>query len=262
MTESLGLLIIVGEGLPRRESKRNSQRNKERKLMEPVGLDVYGTLVDPLSIADALRETADVRAGAAATLWRQKQVEYAFRRAAMRTFVPFEVCAQQALDFVVAKLAIPLSLAGRERVLESLRRLPAYPDVRGGLLRMRAEDRPCVAFSNGSTDVLRETLEAAGLLELLDDVVSVAEVGTLKPDPVVYRHLAARLDTDARNVWLVSGNGWDVLGAKSAGLRGAWLDRSGQEVFDPWGVSPDIAGRDLQEVAERISQASEPHADG
>jgi 2-haloacid dehalogenase len=229
--------------------------------MQPVALDVYGTLVDPLSISDALRETAGFRAEAAATLWRQKQVEYAFRRAAMRTFVPFEVCAAQALDFVVAKLAMPLSVAARERVLESLRRLPAYPDVRGGLLRIRSEDRPCVAFSNGSPDVVRETLEAAGILELLDGVVSVAEVETLKPDPVVYRHLAACLDRDAGDVWLVSGNGWDVLGAKSAGLRGAWLDRSGKEVFDPWGVSPDIAGRDLQDVAERISHASALRAD-
>ena len=224
-------------------------------LMQPVALDVYGTLVDPLSIADALRETAGVRAEAAASLWRQKQVEYAFRRAAMRVFVPFEVCTEQALDFVVAKLAIPFSLGARGRVLESMRRLPAYPDVRSGLLRIRAQDRRCVAFSNGSPDVLRETLETAGLLELLDDVVSVAEIGALKPDPAVYRHVSSRLQRDARDVWLISGNSWDVLGAKSAGLRGAWLDRSSQEVFDPWGVSPDVAGRTLPDVVERISRA-------
>jgi 2-haloacid dehalogenase len=222
--------------------------------MSPIAFDVYGTLVDPLAIAASLREVAGVRAGEVAALWRQKQVEYAFRRAAMRAFVPFEVCAAQAFDFVARKLGLAVSAAARERVLEAHRRPPAYADAGPGLARLRSHGHRCVAFSNGSPEALRETLGAAGLASSLDDVVSVAEVRALKPDPVVYRHLVERLDEDAHGVWLVSANGWDVLGAKSAGLRGAWIDRSGREVFDPWEIGPDLVARDVEDVALRLGQ--------
>jgi hypothetical protein len=53
----------------------------------------------------------------------------------------------------------------------------------------------------------------------------------------------------AGNAMLVSGNSFDVIGAKSVGLRAAWLRRSDTAVLDPWGVDPDVTVRDLTELA-------------
>ena len=49
-----------------------------------IAFDVYGTLVDPLAIADHLELLVGDRAGRFAELWRTKQLEYSFRRGLMR----------------------------------------------------------------------------------------------------------------------------------------------------------------------------------
>ena len=59
--------------------------------------------------------------------------------------------------------------------------------------------------------------------------------------PVSYTHL----DVYKRQV---SSNAWDVIGAKAAGLRGAWVKRQPDLVFDPWDVEPDVVVSRLDEL--------------
>ncbi len=221
--------------------------------MDAIGFDVYGTLVDPQAMQQHLRALAGDRASELALAWRVKQVEYAFRRGLMGRFESFEACTADALAFAATSAGVELPPAEADRLLGHYRELPAYPDVRHGLSALRSSGRDLVAFSNGSAPVVRELLGHAGLLELLDDVVSVAEVGTFKPHPSVYQHLAKRLRRPAAEVWLVSGNAWDVIGAKAAGLRAAWLRRSPGAVYDPWGMEPDLVAGDLTELAARLT---------
>lgn len=46
-----------------------------------------------------------------------------------------------------------------------------------------------------------------------------------KPAPAPYHHAAKRLGVDARDTVLVAAHGWDVVGARSAGLQAIWVDR-------------------------------------
>jgi 2-haloacid dehalogenase len=83
-------------------------------------------------------------------------------------------------------------------------------------------------------------------------MVSVDDLGTFKPDPRVYEYLSQRLETPIEETWLVSSNAWDVIGAKNAGLRAAWIQRSPQAIFDPWNVEPDLVATDLRELASKL----------
>jgi hypothetical protein len=47
----------------------------------------------------------------------------------------------------------------------------------------------------------------------------------------------------------VSTNPFDIIGAKSAGLRTAWVKRDPNVVFDPWGVEPDLVVSGLDQLA-------------
>ena len=96
---------------------------------------------------------------------------------------------------------------------------------------------------------MREVLKNADLLELVDDVISVDEVRTFKPDPTVYAHAVERLGQTARATWLVSSNPFDIIGARIAGLCTAWLKRDPKAVFDPWGVEPDLVLSRLDQLA-------------
>jgi len=222
--------------------------------VDAIGFDVYGTLVDPLSLQAELRHLAGERAAELATIWRTKQVEYAFRRSLMGVWEPFETCTAQALDYAVRSARLTLSAEDRQALLESYLRLPTFPDVAEGLGELRRQGWTLLAFSNGSAPAVRDVLQHAGVLGFFDDVVSVAEVGIFKPHPSVYRHFAARAGRAPGEAWLVSSNPWDVIGAKGAGLRAAWVRRSEEACFDPWGGDPDLTVRDLIDLGRQFEQ--------
>lgn len=217
-----------------------------------IAFDVYGTLVDPLAMRAPLAPLAGDRADQLAALWRRKQIEYAFRRALMRRYEPFAVCTLDALRFAAATLGILLDAAGESRLLDAYGRLPLFPDVAASLHSLRSAGATLVAFSNGAEAAVRALLDHAGIAHLLDDVISVDDLRTFKPDPAVYLYLAQRLARPPGQVWLVSANGWDVIGAAACGLRTAWLARDPDALYDPWGGRPDLVLGSLTDLAGRL----------
>ena len=105
-----------------------------------------------------------------------------------------------------------------------------------------------MAFSNGVEASIRALLANAGVLPHLEDVVSVDDLHTFKPDPEVYAYLARRTGRAPAETWLVSSNAWDVIGAKAVGLRAVWVKREPDTVFDPWEVEPDVVVSRLDEL--------------
>jgi len=215
-----------------------------------IGFDVYGTLVDPLGISVELRRFVGDDADRVAQLWRTAQLEYTWRRSLMDAYAPFAECTAQALDFATRSLGHQLAPGATATLLQMYRELPAFPETAAGLERIRRAAHRMVAFSNGEVVVVRAVLNNAGLLPLLEDVVSVDEVKIYKPAPTVYRHLAHRMGTAIGDAWLVSSNPFDVIGAKAAGLRAAWVCRNPRAILDPWGLEPDLVVSDLLELSE------------
>lgn len=214
-----------------------------------IGIDVYGTLVDPIGIRDYLRPLLGAQADRFAELWRTKQLEYTFRRAAMGRYENFDVCTKHALAWVAASLQINLSDEAIARILERYRNLEAYPDAASGLAHLKQQGYILYAFSNGVESSLKHLLEQARLYTHLDGIISVDEIRTFKPDPRVYHHLAQRLGSALADTWLISSNPFDVIAAKAVGLKSAWIKRDVSAVFDPWDIEPDLVASDLNDLA-------------
>lgn len=221
-------------------------------MAEAIGFDIYGTLVDPLKMNEQLKPLVGEKADSLSALWREKQIEYTWRRALMRRYEDFGVCTRQALEYAASALGVELSEAEREALISEYQDLRPFPDVVPGLEAMESAGHAMVAFSNGVETMARALLERAGIMPHLKDMVSVDDLRTFKPNPEVYEYLARRLDRPMERVWLVSSNQWDVIGAKSAGLKAAWIRRNPGVVFDPWGFEPDIVAADLVELAEKM----------
>lgn len=217
--------------------------------MRMIGFDVFGTLVDPAGIADVLRPYAGERTPLLVTEWRRSQLEFAFRRAAMGRHLPFDRVTRAALDRAVVATGVDIPQPEREELVTAWTRLPPFPEAADALDRLRAAGHRCVAFSNGTPKGLQALLEHADLVSHLDDVLSVEQVGTYKPAPAVYEYLVEQGGIDSDATWLVSGNAWDVIGARAAGLRAAWVQRDVGVPFDPWENEPDLVVTDLTELA-------------
>ena len=217
--------------------------------MQVIGFDVFGTLIDPSGIAGAVRPHAGERTAGLLAEWRRTQLEYAFRRAAMGRYQPFDRVTRAALDRALAVCGIDVPDDAREELVGGWTRLPAFDEAPAALEALRRAGHRCLAFSNGTPAGLRTLLAHAGLDALLDGILSVDAVGTYKPAPAVYSHLVTEGGAGPDETWLVSGNAWDVIGARAAGIHAAWVRRDPEAVFDPWEEQPDCIAADLAELS-------------
>ena len=213
-----------------------------------IAFDVYGTLIDTAGIVTALDKLVGDRAEAFSNLWRAKQLEYSFRRGLMQNYRDFSVCTRNALDFCCEALQVEISAAERVNLLDAYRYLPAFADVEQGLARLKAADCRLYAFSNGKPDDVRNLLKHARIDQYLEGVVSTDEIKSFKPNPTVYAHFLRQAGAGGCESWLISGNPFDVIGAISAGMRGAWVKRSPEAVFDPWEIQPTLTVGNLLEL--------------
>ena len=213
-----------------------------------LAFDVYGTLIDPFGISQRLQSIAGDKTPAFAQTWRDKQIEYLFRRGLGRDYRPFSICTSQALDYTALQLQVELPAGDKEELLAQYRELPAYEEVADVLRQLKEAGCRNFAFSNGEPDDLAYLLAHANLDSALDGIVSVHDVQSFKPDPAVYEHFLKQTGATRQETWLVSGNPFDVIGASTAGWRTAWVKRNPDAVFDPWEIEPDAIVTDTSEL--------------
>ncbi|WP_210396165.1 haloacid dehalogenase type II [Motiliproteus sediminis] len=217
-----------------------------------LAFDVYGTLIDTQGVITALQTRIGDRAAAFSALWRDKQLEYSFRRGLMGRYRNFGVCTAQALDYCCELLQVDFDEQDKQALMACYATLPAFADAETGLQRLQAQGVRMVAFSNGTADAVAGLLAHAGIEHYFEDVVSVDEIGTFKPNPKVYQHLLTRCDQQASATWLISSNPFDVIGARAEGLRTVWVRRTPTAVFDAWEYAPERIVTELSALADAL----------
>lgn len=217
-----------------------------------LGFDVYGTLIDTAGITEALKKHAGENAAAFSSLWRDKQLEYSFRRGLMQNYQHFAVCTRNGLDYVCNVMGYDISPEDRDSLMAQYRILPAFPDVKEALPRLQQGEFRLFAFSNGRKADVCSLLEHSGISSYFSDVISTDEIKSFKPNPAVYAHFLRRTGATGKEAWLISGNPFDVIGAISSGMRGAWVKRSAHACFDPWEIQPTTTVTNIAELKEAI----------
>lgn len=217
-----------------------------------LAFDVYGTLIDTHGLVDELREMVGADAAAFSQTWRDKQLEYSFRRGLMQNYVDFAVCTRQALDYTCQLYRAALSGEQKGRLLAGYRTLPAFPDVQDGLDRLKDAGFRLYAFSNGGREAVEMLLTSAGIQDAFLGVVSVDDLRSFKPSPAVYAHFLRVSGATGDSAWLISSNPFDVIGAISAGMRAAWVRRTEEALFDPWEIRPTLTIKSLANLHEEI----------
>lgn len=104
-----------------------------------------------------------------------------------------------------------------------------FPDVPALLGAAERAGLPVALLTNSAHAPTQVKLEALGLVERFDVVVTTDTLGFGKPDPRVYLEACRLVGADPGRVVCIGDSlEWDVLGAQAAGLRAVWLDREGR----------------------------------
>ncbi len=189
--------------------------------------DAYGTLFDFGSAVARCRDALGAKAELLTPLWRTKQLEYTWLRAAQNRHADFWQVTGDALDFALETLGIADD-ALRARLMALYRTLDVFPEVPATLRRITEAGLTTAILSNGTPDMLVATVEHAKIGELLDYLLSVESVGVFKPARAVYQLAVDRLGIPAEAIAFQSSNAWDIHAASAFGMRTVWCNRGGQ----------------------------------
>ena len=217
-----------------------------------LGFDVYGTLVDPAAMAGHLTEDLGPKAADFADYWRGKQLEYSFRRGLMNHYADFSVCTSDALNFTCLRFKTAISTERRSELLRLYRHLPTFGDV-GEALPLLRDGFRLFAFSNGRRSEIDAVLSNANIRGYFEGIVSADDIRSFKPDPSVYTYARRATGVWSAPFWLVSSNPWDIIGARSAGLSAAWVQRSEASIYDPWGIDPNVTVRSMVDLPAALA---------
>ena len=221
---------------------------------EVLAFDLYGTLVDPIAISGELTRLLGGSDGVeVARLWRLKQIEYSFRLTVMGRYEDFRWVTSRALDFALASVGARLPRPGTEELIELYDHLQPFPDAAPALRSLASMGYELAVLSNGSPAMIKNCLEHSGLGDYIGERVSADEVRAFKPSPMVYRHAAERFGRPIGQIWLVSCNSFDSVGASAAGMRTAWVSRSNGP-FDTIGQQPDVSVAALDRLPAALAR--------
>lgn len=188
--------------------------------------DAYGTLFDFNSAVARHRAAIGPRADALSELWRSKQIQYTWLRNGMGCYAPFWQVTGEALDHCLAAHGVA-EPSVREKLMGAYLALDPFPEVPAMLDTLRRAGKRLAILSNGNPEMLTPMVEASGLADRFDAVLSVDEAGVFKPDPKVYRLVEARCGVKPGRVCFLSSNCWDAHGAAHFGFQTVWVNRSG-----------------------------------
>jgi 2-haloacid dehalogenase len=214
--------------------------------------DAYGTLFDFASAAWRCRDVLGDDVDRLTALWRDKQLQYTWLRAAQGRHADFWQVTGDALDFALETLNIDKPL--RDRLMTLYLTLDPFPEVAGVLQALKADGLKVAILSNGSPRMLDAAVQGAKLAALIDAVLSVEEVGVYKPHPKVYQLAVDHLGVPAAAIAFQSSNAWDAHAASAFGMRVVWCNRYAQRPERLPG-SPDREIRSLAELPALVGAA-------
>jgi len=215
-----------------------------------VLFDAYGTLFDVYSVGLLAEQLFPGQGNALGVLWRDKQIEYTRLVTTSNHgehYRPFWDLTRAALRYACKRLALDLTPAYEDRLMNQYRHLSAFPENRDVLKALKARGIVTGILSNGDPEMLGVAVRSAGLEDLLDHVLSVDSIRKYKTHPDAYALGPKATGFDAKQIAFVSCNAWDALAATWYGFRTLWVNRY-QLPFEELGTQPTRTGSSLRDV--------------
>ena len=155
--------------------------------------------------------------------------------------------SRKAFVYVLALNAIKALQDEVKEFMASWQELSPFEEVIPALERLKPKYK-LVVLSNGEPSYL-DHLVKNRLFWNFDKVFSVDSVGALKPHPGVYRRAAEVIGLETNECLMVSANSFDVMGAKSCGYRGAYVNRY-KLPYEDTPYQPDLIVQNFIELAD------------
>lgn len=217
--------------------------------------DQYGTVVDMqgglVAIATPFLKEKGWKGNpnSFVTWWRRTHFENSMIDALLhREHTPYREIGHRAVSHVMDRANIKYTKDEVRYLVGEIEKLKPFPEVPEALAKLRTRYK-LVVLSNGDPDML-ETAKRYHKVPF-DKVISVAEANSFKPHVATYTKAAEIVGLKPEQILFVANHAFDCIGAKSAGMRTAFIDRRSRP-FGETPHQPDILVPTMKDLADAI----------
>ena len=210
-----------------------------KREVKVLAFDQYGTIVDMqgglTKIATPFLEAKGWKGSPSSfvTWWRRTHFENSMIDGLLdRGHTPYRQIGHRAVSNVMDRCGIEYTQSEVAWLVSEIEKLKPFPDVVAGLETLRAAGYKLAILSNGDRDMLKAAGPHIGFP--FDHVISVQEAGYFKPHFSTYAKAAEIIGADRSSILFVANHAFDCIGAKSYGMRTAFIDRRKR----PFGETP------------------------
>jgi len=227
-----------------------------KREIKALVFDQYGTIVD---MQKGLTEIATPflakkgwkgEAHRFVTWWRRTHFENSMIDALCdRGHTPYRQIGHRAVSYVMDRCGITYTQDEVSWLVSEIEKLKPFPDVLEALHKLRGAGYKLVILSNGDRDMLEAAKPHIGFP--FDQVISVQEAGYFKPHWKTYAKAEELIGLDRSSCLFVANHAFDCIGAKSYGMRTAFIDRR-KRPFGETPHKPDLIVANFAELAETL----------
>mgnify|MGYP000556885842 CR=1 FL=1 len=228
-----------------------------RRQIKALVFDQYGTIVDMqkglTDIAGPFLKSKgwDGEAHRFVTWWRRTHFENSMIDALCdRGHTPYREIGHRAVSYVMDRCGIAYTQDDVRWLVSEIEKLTPFPDVIAALEDLHPAGFELVILSNGDPDMLAAAGPHIGFP--FDRVISVAEAGYFKPHWQTYAKAEEIIGIDRGSCLFVANHAFDCIGAKSYGMRTAFIDRR-RRPFGETPHQPDLVVADFAELAATLT---------
>ncbi len=184
-------------------------------------------------------------------VWFNAILKEGFSYSLSGKFIDFYTIAINELKklFLLNKRSYKKKLA--TDIMKEFANLKVHPDITKSLVLLKKKKKKVVTLTNGSHINTVNLLKKNKIENYIDSCFSIDQLKLWKPHKKVYLNTCKTMGIKSENTLMIAAHGWDINGAKLAGLKTAFISRY-EKVLSDFYSAPNFSADNILDVVKEL----------
>ena len=183
--------------------------------------------------------------------WFLSVLKEGFSNSLCQQFVNFKIIGKNELIKVFLQNNIFYNDKIINYILNGFANLKVHNDVKISLKVFKTNKLKVVTLTNGSISNTKLLLKKNKINNFINKCFSINSFRKWKPAREVYLKTCEKMKIEPNRALMIAAHGWDINGAKLAGLKTAYITRYENKLSNFYS-KPDFIGIDLEEIIKKL----------
>ena len=185
------------------------------------------------------------------SLWFSNILKEGFANSCIGNFYNFKDIAESEFSKLFALYKLKLNHVHLSQLFIKFSNLKVHNDIYESLLILSEYKIPVVTLTNGSRENTIRLIKNNKISKYIKECFSIDEIKIWKPNKETYLYVCKKMKIKPSNTLMIATHGWDIGGAKNAGLKTGYISRFETILSDIYS-KPNFFEKDCLSIIKKI----------